>query len=471
MTETFYWHDYETSGTDPALDRPVQFAGLRTDQDFNIIGKPLVSYCKLPDDILAHPAACTVTGLSPQAINAQGLPEADFIKQIHRELMQANTCTVGYNSIRFDDEFTRFSLYRNFYDAYEREYRNGNSRWDLIDVVRLCCALRPDDIEWPTHETGLPSFRLEMLTAANGIKHSAAHDALSDVTATIDLAKILRQRKPRLLDYALSLRKKKDVARVLNVGSNEPVLHVSSKLPSEFFCTTLMLPVAVHPNNNNGVICVDLRHNPQVLFDLSAAEITAQLYKPASQRTADDPVIPLKTIHINRCPVVATQKLLDERAAQRVQLDKAVCDRHLAMLSKETQWQHKLNDIFALPVDRSPVVAENALYSGGFFNDSDRALMRDLRLCEPSQLSERSWCFDDARLNEMLFLYRARNYPNTLNESEAAQWREHCQQRLLDGSVFGLEAFKQELATVELKADLRAELEQYLYATEKNLKP
>lgn len=430
MAETFYWHDYETSGTDPARDRPVQFAGLRTDADFNIIGDPLMLYCQLPDDVLMHPAAAQVTGLTPQQVNAEGVTEAAFIKRINREMSQPNTCNVGYNSIRFDDEFTRFTLYRNFYDAYEREYRNGNSRWDLIDVVRLCCALRPEGIEWPRHATGLPSFKLEMLTAANGLNHDAAHDALSDVTATIALAKLLRERKPRLLEYALKLRRKQFVSQTLNLRSAEPLLHVSSKLSSEYYCTTLVLPVAAHPNNSNGVVCVDLRYDPSALFELPAAEISRLMYLPAAQRSESDPPIPLKTIHINRSPIVGTRKLIDAAAAERVQLDIGLCERHAAMLRRETRWLEKLRDVLALPPLSERQEPETALYTGGFFSDQDRNLMRELRQSTPQELAERSWYFDDDRLSEMLLNYRARNFPQTLSEGEQAQWHEHCEQRL-----------------------------------------
>jgi exodeoxyribonuclease-1 len=161
---SFYWHDYETFGADPSRDRPVQFAGLRTDAELNVVGESLVIYSRPADDYLPHPQACLVTGISPQLALQQGVPEAEFIRQIHEELALPGTCGVGYNSLRFDDEVTRYTLYRNFYDPYAREWQNGNSRWDIIDMVRATCALRPEGIEWPLREDGLPSFRLEDLT-------------------------------------------------------------------------------------------------------------------------------------------------------------------------------------------------------------------------------------------------------------------------------------------------------------------
>ena len=462
MSATFYWHDYETSGIDPALDRPVQFAGVRTDADLNVVGKPLVQFCKLPPDCLPHPAASQVTGLAPQKINKEGVSEREFIAHIHRELSLPNTCTVGYNSIRFDDEFTRHILYRNFYDAYEREYKNGNSRWDIIDVVRLCCALRPEGIEWPFHDDGKPSFRLEQLTAANGIEHGAAHDALADVNATIALAKILKQRKQKLFDYALQLRNKKFVAGLLATRQAQPVLHVSSKLPSENYCTSLMLPIAVHPVNKNGVICVDLRHDPAPLFELGAADISKYLYMPRSERTKEMPHIPLKTIHLNRCPIVATQKLLDDKVAERVNLDLAACDKHAQAYAKQHDWRAKLTTVFDTPFEHEQQDPEAQLYSGGFFSKTDRDHINAVRAASAEQLAKQTFSFDDARLPELLFRYRARNFPASLNASEQAQWHEHCRRRLTSAEHFNFAEFEQQLVQIS-SAGAAPELVQNLY--------
>jgi exodeoxyribonuclease-1 len=230
---TLYWHDYETFGIDPRRDGPAQFAGLRTDLALNPIGKPLVIYCQPPRDRLPAPEACLVTGITPQIAQQHGVCEAEFIAAIHAELAQAGTCALGYNTLRFDDEVTRNTLYRNFYDPYEREWKNGNSRWDIIDMVRLTAALRPDGIEWPKDEQGRPSFRLERLTEANGISHSGAHDALVDVRATIDLARLIKTRQPRLYDFVWRNRGKHEAAELLKLGSFEPLLHVSEKYPAE----------------------------------------------------------------------------------------------------------------------------------------------------------------------------------------------------------------------------------------------
>ena len=251
MANTLYWHDYETFGIDPSRDSPSQFAGVRTDENLNIIGEPLTLFCQPPIDRLPFPQACLITGITPQHALEEGVPEREFIEKIHRELSLPGTCGVGYNSIRFDDEVTRYCLYRNFYDPYEREWKQGNSRWDIIDMVRLTRALRPEGIEWPSYEDGSPCFKLERLTAANGITHESAHDALSDVFATIAMAKLVMTAQPKLYRYVYEHRLKHKVAELIDLTHQKPFLHVSGKLPRENGYTALMMPLARHPTNKN----------------------------------------------------------------------------------------------------------------------------------------------------------------------------------------------------------------------------
>jgi exodeoxyribonuclease I len=431
--QTFYWHDYETWGVNPSQDRPSQFAGIRTDLDFNIIGEPLVQYCQPPQDLLPQPEACLITGITPQLAQEKGVPEHQFIANIHRELSAAGTCGVGYNSIRFDDEVTRFALYRNFYDPYAREWQHGNSRWDIIDMVRACRALRPDGIEWPNHDDGKPSFKLEHLTAANNLKHEAAHDALSDVHATIAVAKLIKTKQPKLFDYLFNLRNKREVAALLNITQKKMVLHISGMFPTERGCAALVLPLAQHPGNNNEIICYDLSVDPTPLLELDAEQIRARVFTSNAELIGER--IPLKTIRLNRCPVVATEKLLDEKIATRLQIDRAVCERNAQRLLADKSLPAKLRDVF-VALERTAITdPEQMLYSGGFFSDADRTTMTQVRKASGKQLATQTFVFEDKRLPEILFRYRARNFPQTLTADEREQWREFCVQRLTDSSA------------------------------------
>ncbi len=442
MPDTFYWHDYETSGADPSRDRPVQFAGLRTDLDLNPVGEPLVLFARPADDVLPQPQASLVTGISPQQALEKGLPECEFIGRIEQELARPGTCGVGYNSLRFDDEVTRYTLYRNFHEPYAREWQNGNSRWDLIDLLRTANALRPEGIEWPLREDGLPSFRLEELTAANGISHESAHDALSDVHATIALARLVKQRQPRLYDYVLNHRDKRSAQALLDIAGMKPVLHVSGMFGAQRNNIALIVPLALHPVNRNEVICYDLDADPAPLFELEPDQLGELLFR----RTADLPEgverPGLKTVHINRCPVLVTAKMADAATAERLGIDGARCRKHLAALRdyrgrNPKAFNTRVQAIFAGRNFEPVSDPDRMLYGGGFFSDHDRQVMNDVRASSPAELASASFAFEDARLPEMLFRYRARNYPQTLSPEERARWEEYRFARLTEPGAGG----------------------------------
>ncbi len=446
---TLYWHDYETFGTDPRYDRPSQFAGVRTDTELNILGEPLMIYCRQATDYLPHPEACLVTGITPQQANESGVTEAEFIKQIHAELSEPGTCGVGYNSIRFDDEFTRFTLYRNFYDPYAREWQNDNSRWDIIDMVRLTRALRPEGIQWPNHNDGRPDFRLESLTAANQIEHQGAHDALADVYATIALAKLIKQKQPKLYDYVFARRRKQMIAPLLNIHTRTPVLHVSRMYPSEYCSTALVVPLARDPVNQNGIIVYDLRHHPAPLLNEDPDTLRRWLFAPASKLPEGITRPALKTLHLNKCPVVVPVSTLSQEAAARLQIDRKVHDTHLELLNQAGDLTDKLTAIYSqqdTPHDDDP---DAALYSGGFFSDHDRRKMALVRQADPAQLHTLTIPFDDPRLPEMLFRYRARNWPDSLSPEEQQQWKQFRQQRLCEGNNSAILTIAQYFEAIE----------------------
>ncbi|NHI00497.1 exodeoxyribonuclease I [Oceanimonas sp. MB9] len=426
---TFYFYDFETAGVSPARDRPVQFAGIRTDADFNEIGEPQMFYCRLPADYLPSPEATLITGITPQKAQQDGLNEAEFIARIHEQFSQANTCVLGYNNIRFDDEVTRYTLYRNFYDPYGWSWQQGNSRWDLLDVVRAFYALRPKGIHWPEDEDGKPSFKLERLTQANGIAHGQAHDALADVRATIALARLLKQAQPRLFDYLFELRNKHKVKALVDIINTKPLVHVSGMFSAWQGCASWVAPLAWHPDNANAVICVDLTKDLSPLVELDTDTLRQRLYTKKSELGSLPPV-PLKLVHINKCPVLAKAAALGEQRADELGIDRAQCRKSLDLLRKHPEIREKVEAIYHQEAGfEGDDDVDTALYSG-FFGDADKAAMALVRNSRPEALAELPLQFSDARLPELLFRYRARNYPHTLNEQEWQRWRLHCQDRL-----------------------------------------
>lgn len=435
MIRSFYWHDYETFGVDPVHDRPSQFAGVRTDADLNIIEDPLVIYCKPADDYLPSPQACLITGITPQKALQDGYPEAEFIAQINEAFSQPGTCAVGYNSLRFDDEVTRHTLYRNLRDPYGREWQNGNSRWDIIDMVRLTYALRPDGINWPKKEDGSPSFRLEELTVANGIAHEAAHDAMSDVLATIAVARLIKEKQPKLFDFVLKHKDKHSARQMLDTATLKPVFHISAKYPATRGCCALVAPLADHPANKNQVIVYDLREDPSELINASPEQIRERVFTSQAELGEGVSRFPLKGVQVNKCPVLAPANMLSTLSKERLaelELDGDVLRANLAKLRNAPDLPARIAQAFDHQFDGSDLTdPDEQLYAGGFISNTDREKLNWL-ISEPVEtLGEHEVRFEDERLPEMLFRYRARNYPATLDGEEMERWEQFRSQRLM----------------------------------------
>ncbi|MBE9533211.1 MAG: exodeoxyribonuclease I, partial [Proteobacteria bacterium] len=324
-----------------------------------------------------------------------------------------------------------FTLYRNFYDAYAREWQNGNSRWDIIDMARLTRALRPEGINWPDHDDGKPSFRLEALTAANNIEHAGAHDALVDVYATIAFAKLIKTAQPKLYDFIYQHRGKNAISPLMNIHERTPFIHTSRMYPSEYCGTALVVPIAKDPTNNNGIIVYDLRHDPSDLINEDADTLRERLYSKTADLAEKGLSRPaLKTLHINKCPIVVPENTLNDEAAKRLDIDREQHYKHLAMLNDAGDLTQKLNAIFKAREFDAVDDPDASLYGGGFFSGNDKRKMDLVREAGAEQLKLLSLPFDDARLEEMLFRYRARNWSESLSAEEQAQWQQYRQERL-----------------------------------------
>jgi len=436
---TFYWHDYETFGRVPRRDRPAQFAGLRTDAELNEVGQPLSLFCRPAPDTLPDPESVLLTGITPQQALREGVPECEFAARIEAELAREGTVGVGYNSIRFDDEVTRHLFWRNLLDPYAREWANGCARWDLLDVVRTCWALRPEGIEWPTGEDGKPSFRLERLTAANGIAHEGAHEALSDVRATISLARLIRTKHRKLWDFCLRLRRKEAVWEEIGVG--RPFLHLSGRYPVERGCLAVVWPLGAHPVNRNELIVWDLAADPRELQTLDAAAARRRLFTRSDDLDEGEQRLPIKTIHVNKSPIVIGNVTRLGAAEKRFGLDLATAQRHAEAAAKLPDLSALWAEVFKREPPETPPDVDEDLY-GGFVGNDDRRLLNRLRQLGPEalarQVAEGRVAFHDPRLEEVLFRYRARNFPQSLGEDELERWQALRGARLHEGAGGGL---------------------------------
>lgn len=438
MPKSLYFYDLETSGVNPRSARIMQFAGQRTDLQMNPIGEPHNVLVRLSEDVLPEPDAILITGITPQQSQAEGLTEAEFLQFFYKEVVQPDTVFMGYNTVRFDDEFMRYLHWRNFYDPYEWQWKDGRSRWDLLDAVRMTRALRPDGIKWPVDSTGRATNRLELLTSLNGLDHSHAHDALNDVLATIALAKLLQTKQPKLFNYLLEMRDKKKVEQL--VKSGQPFVYSSGKYAGEFEKTTVAVYLGEHPQR--GALVYDLRHDPVGFAKMSVEQLVEAwkwLPRPKPNDPPNPPRLPIKTLAYNRCPAVAPLGVLDEASQARLAVDMSAIDANLQTLKTVDHWPGRLHgalDIMnkqrqsAMFVDERDV--DSQLYDG-FCGDGDRKQCTILRGAVPDEISKLAQSFSDDRLRALAPLYKARNFPQTLTDEERQDWEAFKQHRLMDG--------------------------------------
>ena len=438
MANSFYWYDLETSGLSPKWDRIVQFAGCRTDAELNLLDDEYITYVSLPDDVLPNPNATLVTGITPSILESQGIREIDALRVISRSMSEPGTCVVGYNNLRFDDEFIRYSFYRNFLDPYSREWKNGNSRWDLLDLVRATGALRRDGINWPQDEEGLPVYKLEELTKHNQIEHGSAHDALSDVRATIGMAKLIYQNHPKIFEYYFALRDKKQVRQVLEPYGIKTCLHISGIYPRARFGVAPVISLARHPTNNNAVIVADLAEDIDSLVAMTSEEIKSRLYSKDFEDR-----LPLREIRINRCPFVVGFDVLTPENIDRLEIDIKIVEDRAKKLRQPGVGQ-KIASAFEHPNREANTDVDAALYEG-FLQDEDRS--RCLSFHQALERGEYPILdFRDKRLTVLLERLKMRSFPEFASDHEKKDWSDWVGQKLLaEGDHLNLKKFQSEI--------------------------
>lgn len=438
--KTFFFYDLETSGFDPKQDRIMQFAGQRTDMELNRIGEPVNILVKLNDDVLPSPSALMVTKISPQKTVDEGYTEAEFAKMCIEDFFTPDTIAVGYNNIRFDDEHMRHLFWRNFFDPYEWQWKDGRSRWDFLDVVRMVRALRPDGINWPfsKNENGeeFASNKLELLTKENGIEHENAHDAMSDVDGLIDVVKLLKEKQPQMFEYLLKMRDKKEVQKLINLESPAPFVYSSGRYSVDFEKTTVAFPISPAPNRN--VVIWDLREDPSKFINWNSDEILANLTADFEARQKEGfEKIPVKILNYGKCPAVAPLGVLTEENRERLNLDLEQISKNVLTLKNNPQLAENIRTAFekradfysenrAEEMNKSP---EARLYEG-FLNESDKNKVEAVRNAKPRELADFNPNFIDERLPELLLHYKARSFPKSLTSDEKAEWEKYRERNL-----------------------------------------
>ena len=422
MSKTFFFYDLETSGLNAREDRIMQFAGQRTDLNLTPIGEPVNELVALSDDTLPSPDALMVTGITPQKTVDEGYSEAEFAWLLNEEIFTPETIAVGFNNVRFDDEFIRHLLWRNFHDPYEWSWRDGRSRWDMLDVVRMTRALRPEGIEWPVDDKGEPTNRLELITKANGISHDNAHDALSDVTALIDVTRLIKEKQPQLFEYLLKMRDKKEVQKLVNLEEKKPFVYTSGRYDKEFAKTTVTFPLTAAPNGN--VLVYDLRYDPTEFVDLSEKELAKKVYATWEERQVEDFVaLPVKVLQYNRCPAVAPLGVLEQAGGwQKISLDVEMVQKHQKVLLEHPEFAEKMRTLFENKPEYKKAADPEAQLYDAFLPDGDKLRVETVRNATERELADFHPEFQDERLSELLLLYKARNFQRSLSNDEQVAW-------------------------------------------------
>ena len=436
--KTFFFYDLETSGLNPREDRIMQFAGQRTDMNLEPLGEPVNLLVRMTDDALPSPGAIAVTGITPQQTLMDGISEAEFCRYVTEEVFVPETVAVGYNTVRFDDEFMRVTLWRNFYDSYEWQWKDGRSRWDILDVVRLTRALRPEGIEWPFREDGKPTNRLELITKLNGVSHEHAHDALSDVYATIAVAKLIRDKQPKLFDYLLKMRGKREVQKSINLNSPQPFVYASGRYSNDYNKTTVAFPLTSGRNGN--VLVYDLRYNLDEILeqglreneDVTHPEHETTHIKRSPRLLAQKSYFPVvKELCYNKCPAVAPMGVLESGDGwNKIGLTKETVENNLKILLSHPEFAEQMRERYEKQPEFPPAIEPEAALYDGFLNDRDRIKVSAVRNAEPSRLTDFHPEFDDERLPELLLHYKGRNYPETLSDSEMEAYEAYRTERL-----------------------------------------
>jgi len=459
MTKTFFFYDLETSGLSGRDDRIMQFAGIRTDENLDQVGEPVNVLVKLADDVLPSPEALMVTGITPQQTIADGYSEAEFAKMLNEEVFTPDTVVIGFNNIRFDDEFIRYLFWRNFHDPYEWSWRDGRSRWDLLDVVRMTRALRPEGINWPVDKDGKPTNRLELLSKTNNLVHTKAHDALSDVEALIAVTRLIKEKQPQLYDYLFKLRDKNEIKKLINLQDKKPFVYVSGRLDGEFNKASVAFPLTSGKNGN--VVVYDLRYDPTPFLKLDQKELTKILYATWEERKAEDfQKLPIKELQYNHAPAVAPLGVLAQHDGwKKIGLSEDIITKNRDILLSAPAFAENVRSIFENKKEYKPSNDAEAQLYDSFMPDVDKLRTEVVRNASENQLADLNPNFTDERLAPLLLHYKARSFPKSLSEEESVLW-EKWRSNKINESLPGFAKSMQKLAAAELSDEKKFILEE-----------
>ena len=407
----YVFYDFETTGISPAFDQPLQFGAVLTDAQFNEIDRVELR-CKLAPHIIPSPYALVVTGLSPEQIVDPALPELFEFSQSIMDLIDRWTPAtwIGYNSMKFDEEVLRQTLYQNLQPNIYATQTNGNSRMDMLTVVYAVWCRNRKLLNWPTNTYGGTSFKLDQLAPQNGFGTHNAHDALGDVEATLHLARMISKGDHSLWSSFLFNRNKRSILRKL--GEFPPVAIVSrdgSAPPKTYigcFCGTL-------PGNTSSAVFFNLQAGDPEVIGSSDEKLNLNLAEGASKITFSLP--------INKTPAIFS---IHDPAREHVERAGVIAKSP----SLRATFLHSASALFSNDKAPDAVPVEKQIY-GKFYSNSDRALLQEFQSSDWISRRKIVNLFEDARLRQLGRRLIAYYRKDLLTEREAMQFKNFIKER------------------------------------------
>jgi len=410
--KTYLFYDTETTGLSRCFDQVVQFAAIRTDARFRELERQEL-LIRLRPDVVPAPRAF-LTHRIPLQRCQQGVTESEGIATIHRLLNEPGTTSLGYNTLGFDDELLRFSFYRNLLNPYSHQHANGCGRMDLYPMTVAYYLFDKSDLTWP-QSNDTASFKLEALSLANHLAEGQAHDAMTDVEATLELARRLAKEQPvwhYLAGYSSRQQSAQRISKLPPWPSGAPSDHGADRLgllidgrfgaAANFITPVLGLGRHHHYRNQTRWLRLDQPELTAATVESIADSAWVVTIKPG------EPGLLLPWLG-------RYQHLLTEPRT-------TLCQQNLARLAAEPGLlqairQHNLE--FTWP-DIPGLDLDAALYQAGFFSDQELTLGAELRAAPAAEKSAIAAQFPTPNSRLLAQLLVARNYPEVASSDDLA---------------------------------------------------
>jgi exodeoxyribonuclease-1 len=421
---SYVFYDTETTGIDTAFDQILQFAAIKTDADLNELDRFEIR-CRLMPHIVPAPGAMKVTGVTvSQLHDTAHCTHYDMVRKIRAKMLEWSPAVIlGYNSIDYDENILRQAFYKTLHPPYLTN-TNGNCRGDVLRMVRSASILEPDAIVIPVDAKGKNIFKLDKVAPANGFDHSAAHDALADVEATIHLCRLLMSKAPAVWSTGMRFSQK---ASVIDYVSSERVF-----CWCEFFGgaphSWLVTPIGQNPQNSGEYYVFDLQFDPDTLAALSDEKLATALTRSPK---------PVRRLKCNAAPMLAA---IEDAPAITVALalSSDELERRADVLEQNDGLRARL--IAALEAGREPFETsphvEKQIYDG-FWPRSDDVLMETFHTVPWEQRLAIADSFQDKRLKTLALHLIHIERPDLLNQTVCAEQDNARARRILglDGEV------------------------------------